>query len=325
MGTGIINSRSSFGSNSYEYAFSGTAFKQKTLSESDYSEKAKEKSTRISNMKKLVKEAQNGHTKKQTSSILESTKSYGNSVRATRTKANDTSTQLKKLKYKFKDISSQIRKSKTSVNAKQVASKARREVVQLKLKLQTGKYDKEELEAAIEHAKSMERAAKKKARHLEEEELIKITDSGTVDNSAANIEERFEIDIEEAVDEKKEELEEQLSEEMQEEMAEEMAELLDDAMEEMMEETLGDIAESIMSVTDYEMNEEEFKTFKLKHRASEDKTMLEADAKYLKAIFDMYSRRMGNGDSISMSGISNSVFIGGDSDYNTPNIVDISV
>ena len=84
-----------------------------------------------------------------------------------------TSNLLKKLKYSFKNISGKLIRSKTSVAARQVAGEAKREVLRLKQQKQSGKYDNEEIEAAINHAKAMERVAKKKVRHLEEEELAK--------------------------------------------------------------------------------------------------------------------------------------------------------
>ena len=339
-------------------------FQQNKTDENKYSEMQGEKAKRISNMKRMISGAnkqQNG-----TKNIIDSTREYGNQIRSSRETQKNTASSLKKLKYNFKNISSQIRRSKTSVNAKQVASKARREVVALKSKLQTGKYDKEELQAAIEHAKSMERAAKKKARHLEEEELIKVTDREGNPISVSDFEEQLEnkmeeareayeaemdaaveealsemseeqiAAIEEAIAESMDEVQqmmEQSMEESMEEVTEDMYDLLAESMEDMMEETLGDLAESMMVMTDYEMNEEEFKTFRLKHRASEDKVMLEADGKYLKAIFDMYSRRMGGGDAIqgmnggssATSDISAGLVNSGDIAASIPNIVDISL
>lgn len=109
------------------------------------------------------------------SSIFSSTQSYGESLRAQRQNAKDTSLALKKLKYQFKSISTKILRSKTSLAARQVAGQARREVLRLKREKQSqnSDYDAEELEAAITHAQAMERVAKKKVRHLEEEELAK--------------------------------------------------------------------------------------------------------------------------------------------------------
>lgn len=109
------------------------------------------------------------------SSIFSSTQSYGESLRTQRQNTKDTSLALKKLKYQFKSISTKILRSKTSLAARQVAGQARREVLRLKREKQSqnSDYDAEELEAAITHAQAMERVAKKKVRHLEEEELAK--------------------------------------------------------------------------------------------------------------------------------------------------------
>lgn len=269
-------------------------------------------SARVSKMQRMI----NGtESSRKTNSIVESTKSYGESIRTQRNASKNTASSLKQLRYNFKNISSQLARSKTSVNAKQVASKARREVVKLKQKLMTGKYDKEELEAAITHAKSMERAANKKARHLLEEEMVKIDDDSVYDMTSSSLEEKYEQKIDEAYKNLDEEFEQSLSEsskeqiedmeesiiesiedvvEMISEDSEEMMDVLSDALRDMLEDTLGELADSLLMTTDTEMNEEEFKTFKIKHRNAEDKDILEADAKYLKAIFDRYSRMVSN-------------------------------
>ena len=106
-------------------------------------------------------------------SIVTSTLSYSEALRNQRQQTKNTTLALKKLKYQFKNISSKILRSKTSQAAKQAAGQARREVLRLKRQKQSGNYDDEEIEAAINHAKAMERVAKKKAKHLEEEEMAK--------------------------------------------------------------------------------------------------------------------------------------------------------
>lgn len=106
-------------------------------------------------------------------STISSLQTYSDSLRSQRNKAKDTTNTLKTLKYQYKNISSKILRSKTSANANQVASQARREVLRLKRQKLSKDADVEELEAAITHAKSMERIAKKKARHLQEEEMAK--------------------------------------------------------------------------------------------------------------------------------------------------------
>lgn len=355
-----LNAANSIGAITYRNSSIYKENKPNSMTGSAYAEKQQEHAKKISNMKRLIKGTDKNQNKPK--SIVDQTLSYGESIRASRTKTKDTSTQMKKLKYNFKDISGQIRKSKTSVNAKQVASKARREVVQLKMKMQTEKYDNEELEAAITHAKAMERAAKKKARHLEEEELIKITDgesNGTVAVASeleTKLEEKMEADYEanikaeelereaelekmseeqileteQAIAESMEEAQKMMEESMEasmDEVTEDMYDLLAESMEDMMEQTLGELAESMLAVTDFEMTENEFTLFKLKHRASEDKAMLEADTKYLKAMFDIYDKRM-NGGSGGVTGISGDVASAPISAVESPsiqNIVDISL
>ena len=106
-------------------------------------------------------------------SIVTSTLSYSESLRNQRQQTKNTTLALKKLKYQFKNISSKILRSKTSQAAKQAAGQARREVLRLKRQKQNSDSDSEEIDAAIAHAQAMERVAKKKAKHLEEEEMVK--------------------------------------------------------------------------------------------------------------------------------------------------------
>jgi len=357
MAVSSLSSLSNISINNRNMNFGERQYKQNNLINTKYSEIEEEKAQKINNIKRMIRGADKNQNK--TGSIVDQTLNYGESVRASRNNSKNTSDQLKKLKYNFKDISSQIRKSKTSVNAKQVASKARREIVRLKMKIQSGKYDTEELEAAITHAKAMERAAKKKARHLEEEELIKVTDKQengkitAVSELESKLEEKMDaeyeasleakelekeaelekmseeqiIEMEKAISESIDEVQEMMESSM-EELSEDMYDLLAESMEDLMEQTLGELAESMMVLTDYEMNENEYTLFKLKHRASEDKSMLEADSKYLKTMFEIYERSMGIGGNISSGGtgiINSSVPISIDSSANIPNIVDLSV
>lgn len=330
-----ISSANSVGAVIYHNAAFYKGKKNNGMNESVHPESKMEQHQNVNEMKRMMTGTDKNKNKPQ--SVVDQTLKYGESIRASRNKTKDTSTQLKKLKYNFKDISGQIRKSKTSVNAKQVASKARREVVQLKMKMQTGKYDNEELEAAITHAKAMERAAKKKARHLEEEELIKITENSNGTAAAfseleSEMEEKIEaeeLELEESMEEAQEIMEESMEEAI-EQATEDMYDMLSDSMEELMEETLGDLAESMMAMTDYEMTEDEFTAFKLKHRSSEEKSMLEADAKYLKAMFDMYDRKL-NGAGGGIQGMSSiyadmsGVTFSGSESMPIPNAVDVLV
>lgn len=138
---------------------------------------AKNKSSVTDIRRMLARDDRNGQMQAANSwsqdSIVTSSLSYSESLRDQRQQTKNTTLALKKLKYQFKNISSKILRSKTSQAAKQAAGQARREVLRLKRQKQNSDSDSEEIEAAIAHAQAMERVAKKKAKHLEEEEMVK--------------------------------------------------------------------------------------------------------------------------------------------------------
>ena len=138
---------------------------------------AKNKSSVTDIRRMLSRDSQSAQTQAANSwgqdSIVTSTLSYSESLRDQRQQTKNTTLALKKLKYQFKSISSKILRSKTSQAAKQAAGQARREVLRLKRQKQNSDSDSEEIDAAIAHAQAMERVAKKKAKHLEEEEMVK--------------------------------------------------------------------------------------------------------------------------------------------------------
>jgi len=126
---------------------------------------------------------------------------YSEQIRAQRQKRTDAALSVKKIKYQFKDISSKIIRSKTSAAARQVASQAKREYMRLKRQQGNSSEDDEELAAAIAHAKAMERVARKKVKHLEEEEMAK-TSGGPCAGDAIDKElEEDSVDDAEDVDE----------------------------------------------------------------------------------------------------------------------------
>lgn len=242
---------------------------------------------------------------------LKDNKSYAESLRESRQKASDTNLALKKLKYNFKSISSKLIQSKTSASAKQVAAAAAREVLRLKRQKQNGDADGEELDAAITHAKAMERLARKKARHLEEEELSKI---GGVCQGELEEREELKEEIADKTDELKETIKDALFEgesfELPEKDSDDMAEEMSEVASEEMEESLDDMNESVkdlmdeMGLTDlldslegtYEdvHDPEELKMMKIKHRNKEMKDLAKADSEYLKVIFDQLGKAMTN-------------------------------
>ncbi len=256
-------------------------------------------------------------------------KNYADALRAQRNKSKNTSLNKKKIKYRFKSISSKIISSKTSASAKQVVSMAKREVMRLKKEKQKGGYDAEEIEAAIAHAKAMEIVAKKKARHLEQEEMAKAA-NGIFENNPALTKANEERDEEQSVENTDETALDEIDEEAVEyeeipeeyaedemlsaediqiemlapliqEMGEELAELESDLMEEM---GLDELSEEFLNVSD--MDASDLKELKMKHRLKEQKEIAEADAAYLKAVFEQMAKEKASGSVSFSPGVSGS-------------------
>jgi len=256
-------------------------------------------------------------------------KNYADALRTQRNKSKNTTLNKKKIKYRFKSISSKIISSKTSASAKQVVSMAKREVMRLKKEKQKGGYDAEEIEAAIAHAKAMEIVAKKKARHLEQEEMAKAA-NGIFENNPALTKANEERDEEQSVENTDETALDEIDEEAVEyeefseeytedemlsaediqiemlapliqEMGEELAELESDLMEEM---GLDELTEEFLNVSD--MDASDLKELKMKHRLKEQKEIAEADAAYLKAVFEQMAKEKASGSVSFSPGVSGS-------------------
>ena len=262
-------------------------------------------------------------------SMFSSTQSYGESLRTQRQQAKNTSLSLKKLKYQFKNLSTKILRSKTSLAAKQVAGQARREVLRLKSKKQSGDYDSEEIQAAIDHAKAMERVARKKARHLEEEEMAKCT-GGPCAGSRIDEEEKLTGEDTKTVEENQKKLDDaeesmdpvqneyamtdpdlamlqtyancgtaldSLNEvllsldEFSDEILDQFSESMKDLFSEM---GMDELADSLTSVQ-RDMDPADLKMMKIKHRNKEMKDMVKADAEYLKAVIDRLEKMKSGG------------------------------
>lgn len=236
-------------------------------------------------------------------------------------KSSNYSKKLKKLPYSFKKISAQILKSKTSSGAKMVVSAARRQVALLKRRVKTGEYDDRELEIAITHAEKMERVARKRMKHFQEEERAK---KGGV--CECTLEDKEEFDLESALEEEaqsasesqknmeeamKEAMEEAMREmkismeEMRRAMEENMDELME-SMSDMLEETgLDELAEELTGGVKPDMDPKDLEDLKRKHRLEEMKDIAEADAKYLKAMFEKWqSDKQNLASNMAFSGVS---------------------
>lgn len=301
------------------------------------------------------RQAEDGQTERSVScseKVAESSFNYADSLRKARMKAKNTALKIKKLRYDYKSISTQILRSKTSTIAKQVVSRARREVIRLKRQRLNREYNDGELKAAILHAQAMLRVAKKKARHLQEEEMVKVTGGPC----AAELEERKEQEnrpAEEAIEDwealhgsvasddaalsgvsaafggaslqedlagaaqeqvrARQEVTEARMARQQDAMAERqyvleeqqemMSELMEetwDAMEQTMREAgLEELAEDLTQTVEVEMDPADFERMKIKHRSEEMKAIAEADAEYLKVLFDRLEKEKSAGSRTS--------------------------
>ena len=286
---------------------------------------AKNKSSVTDIRRMLARDDRNGQMQLANSwsqdSIVTSSLSYSESLRNQRQQTKNTTLALKKLKYQFKNISSKILRSKTSQAAKQAAGQARREVLRLKRQKQSGNYDDDEIEAAINHAKAMERVAKKKAKHLEEEELAKAaggiwqgekvcTDeeertSETDQNTDPEAEEELpcessdaqsDMDLEKYDYPQLDQVLLQTSDLMAEmsDFTSEMMQELSDSMRDMMEEMgIDELSDTMLSVKE-DIDPADLKMMKIKHRNKEMKEIVKADVEYLKAVFDRLEKMKDN-------------------------------
>lgn len=286
---------------------------------------AKNKSSVTDIRRMLARDDRNGQMQAANSwsqdSIVTSSLSYSESLRNQRQQTKNTTLALKKLKYQFKNISSKILRSKTSQAAKQAAGQARREVLRLKRQKQSGNYDDDEIEAAINHAKAMERVAKKKAKHLEEEELTKAAGGIWQGEKVCTDEEERTSDTDQNTDpEAKEELPCEASDAQTDmdleqydypqldqfllqtsdfmvEMSDftsEMMQELSDSMRDMMEEMgMDELSDTMLSVKK-DIDPADLKMMKIKHRNKEMKDIVKADAEYLKAVFDRLEKMKAN-------------------------------
>ena len=210
--------------------------------------------------------------------------------------------KLKRLQYNFKEISTLIMRTRTSSNARQVMSKAFIKVMGLRSKLRTGEYDDKEVQSAILHAEQLTRVARKRMKHLREEENAK--KGGVCEGDLE--EETLEIDLEE---ETFEELEDTgLSEEELRELMQELEEQLQE-LERAMSDTDGleALSDELMPTEERSLDPEDLELLKKKHRAEELRDIMEADMKYLKAMFEKLAKEKQEASSHSNSNASDAV------------------
>lgn len=189
----------------------------------------------------------------------------------------------KRLQYNFKEISSRIMMSKTSESAGQTVSAARGKIAMLKMKLRSGEYDDKELQNAIIHAEKMERIARKRMRHLREEENAKQKGYCPI--------------------ERDEELKSEISEYEWKKLMQEVKEFTEEIMDELEDlSELNELSEEFAGV----VKEDDLEDLKKKHRADELREIVEADMKYLKALFDKLEKEKQEGSygvSLQLEGV----------------------
>ena len=185
--------------------------------------------------------------------------------------------KLKRLQYNFKEISTQLMLAKTSAGASQVAARARRKVAVLLRNKKSGEYDDDLIDSAIAHAKRIEQIARRRVKHLKQEETAqgKGNDvfSDDFEDELEDEETESLEDISELADLSEEELK-QLMEDLQQEMQESEEEMTDNAF-----------SEDMMAAVSKDMSAEDVERLKKRHRSAELRDIAEADMKYLKAVF----------------------------------------
>ena len=250
-----------------------------------YKQKTQKNKTELNDKLRMLKSTSRDMNSPIINSIINDSQSYAETLQIQRQRASDTKLKLKKLKYQFKNLSSRILRSKTSLSAKQAAGQARREFLRLKREKLRNQDDSAEMDAAIAHAKAMERIAKKKAKHLEEEELAKTT-GGLCSDRIIDEEASMDDDVPEEEFEETEFPEEDISEEISMEMLYEFTEEFTEDISQILEDLGIDELMEDITYSGEEMDPEDLKEMKIKHRNKEMKEIVKADAEYLKAIFD---------------------------------------
>ncbi len=234
-------------------------------------------------------------------SVIDNMQMYAKALEKQRKSTNNTSLEKKKLRYSFKRISSKIISSKTSTSAREVVAQAKREIQKLKAAKRTGKYDEEELEAALDHAKAMERIARKKVRHLEEEEMAKRCSSDKENGETCAVDNEQPRDDKDPVREEIDGIRDELSEMENkaensgyiesEQVTNEMILDITNSMEDILDaiDELSDLMDDIMS-DPTDMDPEDIEMMETKHRNKEMKEITKADGEYLKAMFEHYEK-----------------------------------
>ena len=208
----------------------------------------------------------------------------------------------KRLPYSFKEISTRLLKTKKSGNAHQVLISARQKAVSLRLMYKGGVYDDDEVLAALMHAQAIVRVAKKREKHLQEEERAekKIGKDGVF--CEADLEEKTEEASSRQIHkEEREQTKAKMDLQRMQKLMEQYERMMQEAMKELEQlDNMDALSEELGIDGEVSMDPEDLELMKKKHRADEMRAIVEADMKYLKFMFDKLEKeRQSNNNSIS--------------------------
>lgn len=189
-------------------------------------------------------------------------------------KTTNNSKKRKRLNYNYRDVSGRILRAKTSVSATLVVTHARTMVAVLRRRYGCGEYNDRDLEIAIIHAEKMVRIAKKKLKNLKMEEMGRRTSEA--EKAQEELEDENSLNTADMQSEEREISADELRD-MIRELEQELQELAaENSLDDLMDECLG---------AGGAVSEEELERVKKKHRCDEMRQIVEADMKYLKAMF----------------------------------------
>ncbi len=223
------------------------------------------------------------------------------SVTVTKGKASQVVVK-KRLPYSFKEISTRLLKTKKSGNAHQVLISARQKAVSLRLMYKGGVYDDDEVLAALMHAQAIVRVAKKREKHLQEEERAekKIGKDGVF--CEADLEEKTEeASSRQTHKEEREQTKAKMDLQRMQKLMEQYERMMQEAMKELEQlDNMDALSEELGIDGEVSMDPEDLELMKKKHRADEMRAIVEADMKYLKFMFDKLEKeRQSNNNRIS--------------------------
>ena len=212
------------------------------------------------------------------------TVSTGRSRSASRSGKTSAKKKYKKLQYNFKRLSNQILRTKTPASAKQLVTKAKFQIADLKMKMVSGDYDYTEIHSALVHAEKIARVAKKRLKNLQQEENIEQTGrQGMTDPEEMRTEKDEEDEILDTTGMSQEELQ-KLAEQI-EEVMDELEKELEEAMK-----SEEDLMQEYFQTNSGPMEPGDLELLKKKHRSDEMRDIMKADMEYLKALFNKLAK-----------------------------------